>query len=99
MERPACTGWLSDSVVLVVEVYAAGEVEKVAQQGCGQIHSWAPRKRIRPLIVSVACRSGEALVPMIAAQTDRDLLRPRITHDCTPRVGHPESPDPAAWAG
>ena len=37
---------------IVVKADAAAELQKVAQESCGDVHSYAPRKRIRPLIVS-----------------------------------------------
>ena len=55
---------------IVVESNTAAELQEVAQENCGDVHSDAPRKRIRPLIVSSISRSGKALSPMIAARTD-----------------------------
>ena len=53
---------------IVVESHTPAEPEKVTQEGCGDVHSEAPKKRIRPLMVSNMSRSGKALIPMIAAK-------------------------------
>ena len=54
--------------LVLVEFDAAAEMEEVAKQGCGGIHSDAPRKRIRPLIESSTVRFSKALIPMTAAE-------------------------------
>ena len=54
--------------LVLVEFDAAAEMEEVAKQGCGEIHSDAPRKRIRPLIESSTGRSSKPLIPMTAAE-------------------------------
>ena len=46
----------SGAKLVLVEFDAAAEMEEVAKQGCGGIHSDAPRKRIRPLIESSTVR-------------------------------------------
>ena len=53
---------------VLVQFDAAAEIEEVAKQGCGEIHSDAPRKRIRPLIESSTGRFSKALIPMTAAE-------------------------------
>ena len=54
--------------LVLVEFDAAAEMEEVAKQGCGEIHSDAPRKRIRPLIESSTGRFSKPLIPMTAAE-------------------------------
>ena len=54
--------------LVLVEFDAAAEIEEVAKQSCGEIHSDAPRKRIRPLIESSTGRFSKALIPMTAAE-------------------------------
>ena len=68
----------------IVESNTAAELQKVTQENCGEVHSDAPKKRIRPLIVSSLSRSGKALIPMMAAPTDLEgkLFR-RVTLYCT----------------
>ena len=53
---------------IVVKSDMAAELQEITQESCGKVHSDAPRKRIRPLIVSSISRSGKALSPMTAAQ-------------------------------
>ena len=53
---------------VLVRFDAAAEIEEIAKQGCGEIHSDAPRKRIRPLIESSTARFSKPLTPMTAAE-------------------------------
>src|SRR5215212_2009681 len=54
-----------------VEAAAVGKFAEVAEQRCGDLHSVAPRKRIRPLIVYYAFWLSKSPAPMAAAVRTR----------------------------
>jgi hypothetical protein len=69
--------------LILVEFDAAAEIEEVAKQSCGEIHSDAPRKRIRPLIESSTNRFSKALITMTAAENGQDG-ESRVNNESTP---------------
>jgi hypothetical protein len=62
---------------LRVKSDAIGKLGKLIEQRCGDIHAVAPKKRIRPLIVSLTCWFGKSPRPMTAADTDHGSRKPR----------------------